>query len=256
MKLRAAPAPRSVRPYRTAALSAGILFITATVAQVVGAGLSRSLLDDPAYVTSLSSHATRVAAGAFLEIVAALACAGIAVSLYPVVRRQNAGMALGSVAFRTTEAVMYLAGVACLVSVLALSRRAVGGGVVAERSVGDSLLDLRQQFSLMGVFAFCVGAFLYYVVFYRSELVPRWLSGWGLIGIVLAMVACVLALFTQNEVTSYAVVMLPIGVQEMVLAVWLIAKGFDLPAERSIPETEGRSASAARAGVLASQSRL
>ncbi|MGZ4146930.1 MAG: DUF4386 domain-containing protein, partial [Actinomycetota bacterium] len=97
------------------------------------------------------------------------------------------------------------------------------------RAIGDSLLDVRQQVALVGVFAFAVGALLYYYVFYRSELVPRWLSGWGLIAIVLTLVACLLALFTQNDVTSYTPVLLPLAVQEMVLAVWLITKGFASP---------------------------
>jgi hypothetical protein len=79
----------------------------------------------------------------------------------------------------------------------------------------------------VGVFAFGPGALLYYYLFYRSELVPRWLSGWGLVAIILTFVACVLALFTQNELTTYTIVLLPITVQEMVLAVWLIAKGFN-----------------------------
>ena len=254
MSMRVGAGKSGIHPYGAAAVGAGILFIVATVADVVGAGLSRSLLDEPTYPTDLSAHTTRVAAGAFLEIVAALACAGIAVALYPVLRRQSLGLALGSVVFRTIEAVMYLAGVACLLSVLALSRRVVGGEVVAGRSIGDSLLDLHRQLSLMGVFAFCVGAFLYYVVFYRSELVPRWLSGWGLIAIVLAFVACVLALFTQNEITTYTIMMLPIAAQEMVLAVWLIVKGFDVPAAPDFPGAERESA--ARSGVLAGQSRL
>lgn len=76
-----------------------------------------------------------------------------------------------------------------------------------------------------------VGAF-YYLVFYRSGLVPR-LSGWGIGAIVLTFLACLLALFTQKELTTYTIVLLPIAVQEMVLAVWLIAKGFGSPAAGS-----------------------
>ncbi|MGZ4154441.1 MAG: DUF4386 domain-containing protein [Actinomycetota bacterium] len=221
-----------MRPTRTYAVSAGVLFIIATVANVAGTSLSRSLLDDPAYLTVVSAHQTRIAAGALLELVAAGASVGIAISLYPVLRRQGEGLALASVVFRTAEAVMYAAAVVCLLSVLALGRRfgTPGGRDTASyRAIGDSLLDVRQQVALVGVFAFAVGALLYYYVFYRSELVPRWLSGWGLIAIVLTVVACLLALFTQNDVTSYTPVLLPLAVQEMVLAVWLITKGFASP---------------------------
>jgi hypothetical protein len=216
-----------MHPDRRAALSAGVLLITATVASVVGTELSRSLLDGPDYLSSVSAHASRVAAGSLLELVAAGASAGIAIALYPVLRRWSAGLALGSVVFRTAEAVLYMVAVGSLLSVLALGQRSPGAGADAAsfRTIGDALLDVRQQVTLMGVFAFGVGALLYYLAFYRSRLVPRWLSGSGIVAIVLTFLACVLSLFTQNELTTYTIVLLPIAVQEVVLAVWLIAKG-------------------------------
>jgi hypothetical protein len=221
--------PSGVDPHRRIALSAGVLLIAATVANVIGTGLSRSLLDEPAYLAAVASHADRVAAGAFLEIVAAVASAGVAVSLYPVLKGWGAGPAVGSVVFRTAEAVMYMVGVVSLLSLLALGQR-LASTVIADpttfRAVGDALIDVRQQAALVGVFAFCVGGFLYSCLLYRSRLIPRWLSGWGIAAIVLMFVACVLALFTQHDVTTYVILALPIGVQEMVLAVWLITKGF------------------------------
>ena len=70
---------------------------------------------------------------------------------------------------------------------------------------------------------------MYYLVFYRSRLIPAWLSVWGIAGVVLLMVAAVLVIFGAigplSPVRSLSP--LPIGVQEMVLAVWLIVKGFD-----------------------------
>ena len=71
-----------------------------------------------------------------------------------------------------------------------------------------------------------------------SRLVPRWLSGWGIGAIILLILACLLALFTQNELTTYTILALPLGAQEMVLAVWLIAKGFSTPAPPSIRAAE------------------
>ena len=77
--------------------------------------------------------------------------------------------------------------------------------------------------------AFSVGALMYYYLLYRSRLVPRWLSGWGILAIVLTLVACLLALFGHHPVTSYVPLVLPIAAQELVLAVWLLAKGFRAP---------------------------
>ena len=89
--------------------------------------------------------------------------------------------------------------------------------------------------ALVGVFAFCLGAFLYYTAFFRSRLIPRWLSGWGIVAIGLLATAGVLALFAGRPVTDYVPMALPIFFQEMVLAVWLIAKGFS-PVRDTAPE--------------------
>lgn len=80
---------------------------------------------------------------------------------------------------------------------------------------------------------------MYYYVLFRSRLVPRWLSGWGLIGAALLLVSTVYAGFAQEFgfSTVNTVLNIPIGLQEMVLAVWLIAKGFNpaaIAAERTI----------------------
>ncbi len=99
---------------------------------------------------------------------------------------------------------------------------------------------MREKAALVGVFAFCVGSSLYSYLLYRSRLVPRWLSGWGIGAAVLLFLACLLALFSQRDVTTYTILALPVGVQEMVLAVWLIVKGFD-PADRSVEGPRGRS---------------
>lgn len=90
-------------PDRRAALTAGVLFITATVTSVVGTGLSRPLVNDPDYLGRVSAHANQVTVGALFELIAAAASAGIAISLYPVLKRWNAGLALGAVVFRTID---------------------------------------------------------------------------------------------------------------------------------------------------------
>jgi hypothetical protein len=79
------------------------------------------------------------------------------------------------------------------------------------------------------VLAFCLGALMYYIIFYQTKLVPRWLSGWGLVGVALLAIAALLVMFgvIAPLSTSQVVLALPIAVQEMALAVWLIFKGFN-----------------------------
>ena len=234
---------------RQAALSAGVLFITATVANVIGTGLSRSLLDDPDYLTAVSSNANRVAAGALLELVAAGASVGIAISLYPVLKKWGASLALGSVVFRTAEAVMYMiawrACCRCWHSASGSPQRWLSIRRRSEPSAMHcSMCASRSRSSGCSPSAWV--SLLYYYLFYRSRLVPRWLSGWGIGAIILMFLACLLALFRQNELTTYTILALPLGVQEMVLAVWLIAKGFSTPAPPSIRAAEREPVSVGR----------
>ena len=88
-------------------------------------------------------------------------------------------------------------------------------------------MSVHDSASLVGVFAFCLGAFMYYYLFFQSRLVPRWLSAFGIVAIILMFAACVLSLFSGDPITGYIPLVLPIAVQEMVLAVWLIVKGFN-----------------------------
>jgi hypothetical protein len=219
----------------SAARLTGVLFITATAADLVGAAV-RPDLTGTDYLGRVSASTGQVAAGALLLLIAAFACAGIAISMYPILRKANAGLALGSVVFRTIEAVMYVIAVVSLLSLVTLGQQLVSADAAGRASlgiVGGVLLGLREHAALAGVFAFCLGAFLYYCALFQSRLIPRWLSGWGIAAIVLMATAGVLALYNGDAVTGYVPLAFPIFLQEMVLATWLIARGFSSSAVRS-----------------------
>jgi Domain of unknown function (DUF4386) len=152
-----------------------------------------------------ANNATAMLSGALLELIAAGACAGIAISLYPVLSTRNTGFALGSVVFRTIEAIIYTVGVVSLLSLLALSAqfsKKAASDRASIQAAGDSLLALREQAVVPAVLAFSVGALMYHYLFYRSGLVPRWLSGWGIVAIILTIAACLLAWFTRSPLTT------------------------------------------------------
>lgn len=214
---------------RKTALTAGILFIAATAASLLGTALEQGILTGPDYLTRVLENMTRMSAGGLLELVAAGTSAGIAISLYPVLRKWSGTLALGAVVFRAVEAVMYTFGAVSMLALLDVAQRftkAAGADRGWFNAIGDALLGVRQEAILAGVFAFALGALMYYIVFYRSRLVPRWLSGWGIAAALLMLAACLSALFSHNPVTSYTVLILPIAIQEMVMAVWLIVRGF------------------------------
>lgn len=233
---------------RWAARLAGVLFAIATVANLVGAAV-RPGLTGTDYLGRLAAEPDRVAAGSLLLLIAAFACAGIAVAMYPVLRRSATGLALGAVVFRTVEAVMYAVAIVSLLSLSTLGQ-ASAAAEAADRTalsvIGGLLLGLREHAATVGVFAFCLGAFLYYTALFRSRLIPRWLSGWGIVAIGLLATAGVLALFAGRPVMDYVPMALPIFLQEMVLAAWLIARGFS-PVRGTAPEVgvaAGRTAGA------------
>ena len=108
------------------------------------------------------------------------------------------------------------------------------------QAIADVLLSMREHSTLVAVFAFTLGALMYYTLFYRSRLVPRWLSGWGLAAALVMIAACLLALFSDSPVTGYTLLILPIAVQEMVLAVWLLVKGFSPSPPTSTASSEAQ----------------
>jgi hypothetical protein len=213
---------------RKIAIITGLIFIIATVAALLAAVFVPVLTGND-YLTLVSTHSDQIAVGAILYLIAAFTSVGIAISMYPVLKGLNVGLALGSVVFRTMEAVMYMVSVVSLLSLLTMSKQFVTLGIADRASlqaIGDSFRSTRDLATLTAVFSFCIGAFLYYYLFFQSRLLPRWLSGWGILAIILMMTACVLALFSGNPVTGYTLLVIPVALQEMVLAVWLIVKGF------------------------------
>jgi len=226
---------------RKAAFTTGILLIIATIAAVV-APVVAPPLGGSGYLTGIGHHPGRLAIGALLYLVAAAASAGIALTLHPLLQADSPGLALGAVVFRTIEATFYAVAVVGLLTLMPLARQldvVPTANHPTIQTVADSLLAVRDNATLAGVFAFSTGAGLYYVAMYRSRIVPRWLSGWGIAGVALMLTACLLAVFSGSPVTGYGLLILPIAVQEMVLAVWLLAKGAD-----SSPATRRAGASA------------
>jgi hypothetical protein len=214
---------------RKIAVITGVVFIIATVTALLGAAVD-PVLTGTDYITKISANEHQVAASALYYLIAAFTSVGIAIVMYPVMKGSNANLAFASVVFRTIEAVMYMIAVLSLLCLLTLSQQFTTSGSVDQMSlqaVGDFLLSIRNHATLLGVFAFCLGAFMYYTLFFQSKLIPRWLSGWGIIAIILMFSACISSLFSNKPITGYVLLVIPIAVQEMVLAVWLIAKGFN-----------------------------
>jgi hypothetical protein len=190
------------------------------------------MLDSPVDLTRLAANDDLVLLAALIEFVAAATGAGIAIALYPVLRHHGRALAFGAAAARLASGVLVLVGTLSLLTLLTLAQDSVSAGSTTSAGTDASvqvLLAVRDWVSnFMISLPFLLGAGMYYFLMYRSAVVPRWLSVWGLLGVAVSLVATLYSGFTQDFgfSTVSTVLNAPIALQEMVLAVWLIAKGF------------------------------
>jgi hypothetical protein len=169
------------------------------------------------------------------------ACTGIGLALYPILRKYNEGLAFGAAGFRIIEGVVDVVGALLLVTLLTLSQEYLIAGApeASYFQTADVLINTGKDWltNVAMLLTFGIGALMYYIVFYQFRLVPRWLSVWGLVAIIMTIISAVLVLFQfiPSAGTIQIVLNLPILPQEMVLAVWLIAKGINPAAVASLP---------------------
>ena len=225
--------------YRNNAIIVGVLFIVATVTNMLGNLSIKPLLDATDYLVQISANENLMIIALLLVSISAFASASIAIWLYPILKKHHEALALGSVGFRLMEGMLYIVGVVALLSLLTLSKEYVTAAALNTslyQISGNLLQTVKTWAGQLGVLAFIVGGMMYYSVFYQSKLVPQWLSGWGFLGLVLTLTSALLAIFGLLIPLSpvFIVFNLLILVQEMVLAVWLIVKGFNQSAIASL----------------------
>lgn len=216
--------------YRKTAIIVGVLFITATATAILSGVLLGPTLDDPDYLTAVSDHENQVIIAMLLELILAVSVVGIGVLLFPILKRYMESLALGYVSIRLIEAIFIIVASISLLSLSSVSQEYIAGDLDASyyEPVGTLLLELRDWAHVFGTLIFLgLGGVPLNYLLYQSKLVPRWLSGWGLIGATLILLTGVWGLFGLSLTsTTTSFLALPIAVQEMVFAVWLIVKGF------------------------------
>ena len=218
---------------RKTARIVGVLFIIGTVAGSLSVLLSESILGSPDYLTKIAANETRVVIGALLELVMAAAVVAIPYVIFPILKRHNERIAIGYVGARTMEGVGYIVSVIILLSLTSLSQEFVKAGAPDAfnfQALGALLLAGREWATYVGVYiVFNLGALLFYYLLYQSKLIPRFISAWGFVAALLWLAGVLLVLFdlTTTSSTIYTLSFVPMFAQEMVMAVWLIVKGFN-----------------------------
>jgi hypothetical protein len=219
--------------HRTNAAIVGVLFILGTIPALLSLPLAQNTVYARDHLTAISTNESQMVIFTAIKFIMGVACAGIGLALYPILKKYNEGLAIGSAGFRVIEGVLDVVGALLYVALLALSQEFVKAGSPASSyfQTVDGIVNagigwLRDAAMLL---TFGIGALMYYVVFYQYRLVPRWLSVWGLVGIILTIISALLVMFHLLPPfgTIQVILNLPILPQELVLAVWLIAKGFN-----------------------------
>jgi len=221
-----------MRNLRTNARITGILFILGTVPVMVAMGLWGQSVSSPDYLSLMAAHSNDVLLLALSVMVMGLACAGIGISMYPILKPYDETLALGVIGFRVMEGTLQLASAVSLAVLLALSQEFVRAGSPADSFFQPAAVAVKSVRDWMSnglyLLPWCTGATIYYTVFYRTGLLPRWLSVWGLLGLLMMLIGAFAGMFGLIEAFSppQMLLMLPIMLQEMVMAVWMIVKGY------------------------------
>ena len=211
---------------RKTATIVGALFLISYLGVIAGSALLEPLLSAPESLANLYQQKTQVMIGVFLELVNGIAVVGIAVILYPLLKRYSAGIALGYVSMRVLECSMQIAMDFSPLTALNLSQEFVKTDALEASSflvTGSLLLAERESASLMLAIFFSAGGMLFYYLLYQSKLLPRFISVWGFIAVVLVLVMNLL----EVSMPLGLIFALPIILNELFLAIWLIVKGFN-----------------------------
>jgi hypothetical protein len=222
----------SVTSSRKIAVAAGLLYLITHVTSIGAVILYDPILKNPTYIID-SAPGNQVILGAFFDIVLALAIVGTGVALFPVVKRENEGVALGYVGLRTLEAGIIAVGVVPLLAIMTLRQPLMG---IADTDpatlviLGHALVAFYKWTFLLGPGLVCgVNTVLMAYLMYRSRLVPWFIPVLGLVGgpLVFALNAAkMFGIFEQFPAWA-AIAVVPVFAWEVTLAIWLIVKGFN-----------------------------
>jgi hypothetical protein len=221
-----------VNTSRKTAILVGALYIIGTVAGILSLTFTGPIRNTQNPLVHVPANENLVVMGALFVLIMGLALAMIPVVLFPILRKYNEVLALGYVVLRGgLETFTYITMVISWLLLVPVSRVYVQAGTSNPsnfQALGNLLLEAGEISSVTAI-VFPVGALMFYYVLYRSKLVPRWLSGWGLVAVIPYLAAGLSVMFGIIAPLSTVGVVsdLPLALQEMVLAIWLIVKGFN-----------------------------
>ncbi|WP_268870758.1 DUF4386 domain-containing protein [Alkalihalobacillus hemicellulosilyticus] len=205
-----------------------MLYIIGTLSGILSVAVTKDLFAGEDFLTKIAENQSQLNLGALMVLIMGLSLAAMPVFLYPLFKRKNHALALGMVVFRgPLEGSTYILVVVGWLWLGVFSKEflAAGAEAVPLQVVGNVFLQTKSIVTPVLTIVFIIGAMLLYTLFYLTKLIPRWLSVWGLIAAVFYVTVDLVILLGFN--IQLDVLYIPLAVQEMVMALWLISKGFN-----------------------------
>ncbi len=216
---------------RKTAIIVGALYIITTVASGLIVGLLVPIIEEPDNLINVLANENQLIMGMLSLFISAVAVAGIGIMFYPILKKLNESMGIGYFAARLTESFLYILMSIGMLSLLTLSQEFVKAGTPDAfffQNGGTLIMAASDWAFMFSSIVFSLGALMLYSLLYKSKLVPRWLSAWGLFGAPLFFAAAWLPLFGYHAGSTIAISLsLPLTLQEIVFGGWLIVKGFN-----------------------------
>jgi hypothetical protein len=217
---------KDMRTERKTAKIVGALFILATVTAVISIAFLGDTLSSPEYLTEIATNENGVVVSVIFWLLLAISVLGIGIYMYPVLKEHDEVSGIWYFSLRLLETVFIIVAGVSLLVLLTLSGEFTTAGTTAGANYevsGSLLLALFDWSFIIGTMIFLgLGGIVLNYMLYKTQLVPRWLSAWGLVGAIAVLLYGVISLWGQDP----AILAAPIAVQEMVFAVYIIAKGF------------------------------
>lgn len=206
----------------------GILILLGIVCGILSVVPS---VESPSFLSEVFPNKNQVLTGATFQFFLVPIYIGFALLLYPLLRQANKSLAIGFVGFRMMSGVFQLIGLILLPVFILLSDKYLNGDLATiayAQNTGEILRYVRDLVNHMGVMvATGLGNLLLFGLLIKNNMAPKWLSVWGILGNFLLLIGSFLLLFQQIEVISpeYGVLTVPLVIQEIAFAIWLIVKG-------------------------------
>lgn len=225
--------------YRKNAIIVGVLFLTATVMGMLADSLVGSILNVQDYLMNVYPNRIQLITGVLITFILGLAVIGIAIFLFPVLKKQSEPLALGYAGIRIAEFPILLVWSISPLLLITISQEIVTAGdteASSFQSFGDVLIGLRYWTWLLVYIINGIATLILACLLYQSLLVPRPISVLGLIGGVVLILGTAIAMMSSHVDVNQGIGLLavvPGGLFELILPIWLLVKGFDLSALNS-----------------------